>query len=511
MFFRQRQLPDYISQSLEILETHPQDWLTLYATAYQVLDYENPDAIVRLGNIAYQYLSTLTVPQIVKVGEQWRQYTSMLWSIDWQNIDIKSMSTYFDNRLGYESLLIMGSFHPSGYFRENCLKILSFYPNTLAFMMIRMNDWVQPVQTAAYTYTDYRISESSLEELLQAAFVFMKVKLSKRRYQVHFDEIEDHYLCRFKELIDTLNIQYLFNLDVLTRKAFYQITTEHSLLSLEIIEELLQKEKDGFCLLLLTSYFLRNEQLDVTKLQSYLHHHTFYVRKEAIIRYYELRQDIWEGIEEFLLDRSYAIRDYIRFLLRKHTSFDILNFYLQHLDDPMGILGVGECGNEKHISILLPYLENQDEKVVKVTIQALSHLMKEQGSKIYWQFLLDNRISLSKAAYQSIMKNKVHYGASSVYAYYQQVSYDYQKRYLLRILLEEDSWERLPYLLTLYSYADEKLCQHIQMKVKQRNPYQTVTRELKAEIIHCLNDQHYQIPEDVKKSILFDLKFVCKD
>ena len=51
MFFRKRKLPDYIRESLEKLETEPQDWLSLYATAYQVLDHKHQDAIVRLGKL----------------------------------------------------------------------------------------------------------------------------------------------------------------------------------------------------------------------------------------------------------------------------------------------------------------------------------------------------------------------------------------------------------------------------------------------------------------------------
>ena len=177
---------------------------------------------------------------------------------------------------------------------------------------------------------------------------------------------------------------------------------------------------------------------------------------------------------------------------------------------PAGILGIGECGSEKQVDILLPYLKSDNEKTVKVTIQALSQLMKEKGSDIYWHFLLDSRIPLSKVAYQSIIKHKIHYGSRHVYKSYQQVTEQHQKRYLLRILLEEDSWERLPYLLALYWYPDDKLCHHIQIKVNKRNPYKHVSKELKSELIDCLNNQHYNLPQMVKDSILFDLKFVCK-
>ncbi|WP_050638121.1 hypothetical protein [Candidatus Stoquefichus sp. SB1] len=510
MFSHQRKIPDYIIESLEILETHPKDWLSLYARAYQALSYDHPEAIIRLGKIGYHYLSGLTIPQILKVEEQWRSYTSMLWSINWQDIDIQAMSIYFDNDIGYESLLIMGSFHPSGYFREKCLKLLSAYPHTLSFIFMRMNDWVPEVQNAAYRITKSQLSECTIEEFIELSYVFMKVKKSLRRQQDQFDDMEKLYITYLKECLTLLDIHYLCHLDVFIRKTFYQISIEHSLLSIDIVEELLTREKDSFCLLMLTRYLLQSEQLDMSQLQLYLHHPTFYVRKEAIFRYYAIVQNVWDGIEDFLLDKSYAIRDYIRFLLKKHTEFDCLSFYLQHLNYRVGILGVGECGTQQDIPVLIPFLEHHDEKIVKVTIQALSHLMKDNGFQIYWRFLLDERVSLSKAAYQSIIKYKVHYGAKCVYEEYLKVSCEHQKRYLLRILLAEDSWERLPYLLAMYNYPDEKFCHHIQIKVSQRNPYKHVSQTLKADIIDSLTHQDNHIPQAVIDSIMFDLKFVCK-
>lgn len=509
MLFQKPKIPNYINEAMEQLELQSQDWLSNYATAYQVLKYDSPDMIVRLGKIGYEYFSTLTIPQIIKIGEQWRIYTSMLWSIDWRCIDIEAMSMYFHNYKEYQSLLIMGSFHPSGYFRERCLKILSTYPNTLSFLMIRLNDWVEEVKSLAFQFTCERLTVSSLEEMLDASYVFMKVKKSKRRRQIHLDQVQEQYICCLKGLIETLDIDYLLSLDIFIRKSFYQIAIEHSLLSLAVTEELLNREKNSFCLLLLIRYVSCHE-LNIEKLKSYFNHRSFYVRKEAMICYFEQTQDIWDGIENHLLDKSYAIRDYIRFLLVKYTQVDILDFYLHQLDCPIGILGVGECGSDKQINDLLPYLKNSDEKIVKATIQALSYLLKDKGTDIYWQFLLNESITLSKVSYQSIIKYKVHYGAKSVYMHYQKETSDFHKRYLLRILLDEDSWERLPYLLELYWYPDEKISNCIRTRVQQRSPYKKVSKELKCDIINSLNNMQYHLPQEIKDSILFDLKFVCK-
>lgn len=511
MNFLRKKIPEYIQSSLEQLEKKPQDWLSLYANAYQALSYQNQDMIVRVGKIGNDYLSTMNIHQIIKTGEQWRSYTSMLWSIDWNNVDILSMNDYFLQKEGYVSLLVMGCFHPSGYFREKCLKILVHYPNTLALIMIRMNDWVEEIRDKAYVLAYRRILESSLDELIDASYVFIKIKKSKRRQQTQLDGIEKHYIKRLSDLLSELNIQNLMQKDECIRKAFYQITLEHGLLSFQLIEKLLNIEKNSFCLLLITKSFLQSDEMSQDKLFTYLHHPNFYVRKEAMLCYYQMNQSLWKDIENDLLDRSYTIREYVRFLLKKHTQMNVLEYYIHHLPKSIAILGISEVGTSQDIDILLPYLESEQERIVKVTIQALSRLMKEKGQDIYWRFLLDERISLSKAAFQSIQKNKVHFGAQLIYETYQKSTIEHLSKYLLMILLEEDSWERLPYLLELYYYPYEKMRQLIHLRINQRNPYKKISPQLKEKIMSSLMNQKNNIPNNVQESILFDLKFICKD
>ncbi|WP_270640046.1 hypothetical protein [Longibaculum muris] len=190
---------------------------------------------------------------------------------------------------------------------------------------------------------------------------------------------------------------------------------------------------------------------------------------------------------------------------------DVLEYYIHHLPKSIAILGISEVGTSQDIDILLPYLESEQERIVKVTIQALSRLMKEKGQDIYWRFLLDERISLSKAAFQSIQKNKVHFSAQLIYETYQKSTIEHLSKYLLMILLEEDSWERLPYLLELYYYPYEKMRQLIHLRINQRNPYKKMSPQLKEKIMSSLMNQKNNIPNNVQESILFDLKFICKD
>ena len=50
----------------------------------------------------------------------------------------------------------------------------------------------------------------------------------------------------------------------------------------------------------------------------------------------------------------------------------------------------------------------------------------------------------------------------------------------------------------------------IQVKVNQRNPYKKVSYALKEKIMCELNCKDNAIDDDIKESIIFDLRFVCR-
>lgn len=500
---------DYIHHSLSQLEQYPDEWLSLFAVGYQSLRYGNQEDIVKLGQIGHRYLSNMSISKLIQIGEQFSSYTSLLWSIDWRDVDIKSISQYFDHIEDYESLLIMGCFHPSGYFREKCISLLTHHPYALSLVMLRMNDWVEEIQNKAYELTYDQLQKCSLNELIQVSYVLIKVRKSQRRSQMNWYNIEKLYKDKLKENINTFDIHYFMKQDIHNRKSFYLFMNEENLFFNVMLEQLLYYEKDTFCLLVVIRNMLKGLD-DLEKISSLMKHRLFYIRKEAYIRYYELIQDAWDGIENGLLDQSYSIRDYVRFIIKKHTHIHILNYYLNHLECPEALYGIGECGSHEQVKILLSYLENHDERMVKAAIQSLSRLLTYHGSDIYWRFLLDERISVSKVAYLAIIKNKVHYGADFIYEQYISSSLEHHQRYLLSLLLEEDSWERLPYLLKMYWYPEVNIQRRIQMKVNKRNPYKKISQELKERIVSCLDSQDVIIPHGVKELIVFDLKFVCK-
>ena len=71
--------------------------------------------------------------------------------------------------VGYRALLICGSAHPNGYFREQCLKHLANERDVLQFILLRMNDWVPAIRLTAMTLLPEQLMQiQSCTEIIQA-------------------------------------------------------------------------------------------------------------------------------------------------------------------------------------------------------------------------------------------------------------------------------------------------------------------------------------------------------
>lgn len=74
--------------------------------------------------------------------------------------------------------------------------------------------------------------------------------------------------------------------------------------------------------------------------------------------------------------------------------------------------------------------------------------------------------------------------------------------------MQDNSWSRLPYLLSLYNYYDLDLRDKIRMKIEHRNGYGKVSMQEASYIRDILNEKRDELPDTLIKKIEFDLKFV---
>ena len=118
-------------------------------------------------------------------------------------------------------------------------------------------------------------------------------------------------------------------------------------------------------------------------------------------------------------------------------------------------------------------------------------------------------MDLSKAACISIQKRGFYPGAEKLYCAYRSSEKEHQKRYLLHLLLRENSWNRLPWLIRLYNEdLPEQEKQMIKGGIGCRFMYARVSEMQKEEICKALKEKAGKLPKGMEEEICYDMKFV---
>lgn len=483
-----------MSQAISGLEAMDISGLSQVYCAVATEDRE----LIRSGGRAIgMVMEGMTMRQVIRLSEHFRQYTSMEWDIDWKNVDIRQKKDWFRSDRDYFWILALGSFHPNGYYRQACLEEMAGYPGALPFLVLRLNDWVGEVRLAAARAAAKRLETCPLDEVFAAMMALDKVKRSGRKDG------------RAVEHIGTIMAERLDQ---------------------ETAELFLNQEKHSYCQSVIWTGLLTYYPCSMEMADCYLLHRSSFVRRKAMEYKYHVLKCAWPGLEDLLLDANCGIRDLAAYILKKHSQLDILAFYEKHLKEPVpvpAILGIGEQGralDDRHglADLVLPYLEHESEKVVRGALEAVGMLMGAEGEEIYWKYLLDTRPCISKAAYQCIRKNGIHPGAALLYreqekwrksdetAGKSQDSVCHIRRYLILLLIQENSWDRLPYLIFLLK--DESLKEYrdkLLGALQIRSLYARVDRKQAAFIKQVLAEEAEAVPEELARAIVFDLKFMA--
>ena len=61
----------------------------------------------------------------------------------------------------------LGTFHPNGYFRENCMRAMADEEKSLPCIVLRLNDWGKPVRDTAYDILSRRLKDAKIDTAIE--------------------------------------------------------------------------------------------------------------------------------------------------------------------------------------------------------------------------------------------------------------------------------------------------------------------------------------------------------
>ena len=187
--------------------------------------------------------------QMIELYERFRTFTSLEWSIDWSSLSLNSILRAFcgkDQGEERKYVLILGTFHPNGYFWERCMEELVKESGALPYLMLRANDWVKPVREKAFFLLNRYIASCSVEEILFSMPMLEKLESSGRRSDEQLQELKIRIFAKLEQILKGEGWRDIWPEDFSVRKCLYRMAKSQGILHMEQMDEWLRREKDSF-------------------------------------------------------------------------------------------------------------------------------------------------------------------------------------------------------------------------------------------------------------------------
>ena len=325
--------------------------------------------------------------------------------IEWLafQIRIKSKLTIQE----YYHVLLIGTFHYSGYCREYCIKMLSTLTeyNTMPYYLIALNDSVNSVQDIAYKSVIANLTTENIIDNLSAIYSLTKKgRINSQNYLKLSSIIEE------KLLSEVLPTNRILKLPENARKYIYSIYIKNNILSVQDVLTLLSKDRSR------SNIYLLNSLLDrgiFPKIEDLL-----LTNKDPRVRYkimqyrYNRLNNTWQDIQSLLTDSNRIVREYAKYIVQKHSNIDVREYYINLLKNEevnSNILcGLAEVSTTQDTEIFLKYIDSESLSIRKSALYGISKSSNiNQHSELMYNSLVDTSKGLSKLAYTIIMANGI--------------------------------------------------------------------------------------------------------
>lgn len=406
---------------------------------------------------------------------------------------------------GCRALLICGSAHPNGYFREKCLKLLADERDVLQFILLRMNDWVPAIRRTAWAILQEHLqSNPSCTELIHAMQMVEFVRRGQRAQRntdFSMDALDAMIMQIFAE-----NPQAILRSLITQRRLCYKVFMLHPDAGYrDLILRFIRNERDNAQRSALVRFYLNTAEQPVSAelLDSFMKDKYWRVRLDA----YEYRikhEGAWNGMETLLLSPCYPIREFAAYYLEK-SGFDNLVYCREHL--PETLLALSDLGTKADTALIRPYLETHPREA----LIALVRLDDDDSKELVWDAMHDSNAQLAKTAYRLALTHKL-YKYSELLPKIKEETNIQRRWRLIRLLGYNVGSELLPVLIRMtrdYAHVGGDIMALIQfMCGYPKHGYYGifVTQALHDEIKEALQYASRYIPAELNDRILRSLK-----
>jgi HEAT repeat protein len=300
------------------------------------------------------------------------------WWSNWHGVDPRALAgTPIAMRM-------LATFHPSGYVREDAVKSLAGEEEALPYLLLRLNDWVEPVAISAERAVDACLARAGAAAVIRCLPIVERLRSARRRaLHAVLDSIERSVthpsaLPALREafssgssLIRRACVLYAARLppdDALS--LLVPLTADRDSVVASRATEALVRIVPPAALQATAGPLLRSPigKVRLVALSALL-------SSSAV--------DLDDALRRALFDTTAAVRELARFELRRRGAADFVSSYAAALraDHPAilvpALCGLRECGAKADASLALPFASHRRAQVRAAAIRALGKLNLE--------------------------------------------------------------------------------------------------------------------------------------
>ena len=458
-------------------------------------------------------LDKLTFGDIIRIDEQMRQTTSMEWRIDWSQFTLDTLLAPDMSEAERRAVIVFASFNPNGFIREQAVRTMRDYAGTLPFVVLRHNDWVSQVRSAAAETADYRLMHLTDGELVSALPFSDKLSRCGRA--------QDGVGC-VERMVTALNSQEnatelatgLGSANIRTRRICTKALFSTDSPRYDSALDRLQRETDPFLRASIFRQLVSAGQNMDTVARQFIRDK--YPPNRILAFQYIAGTDKARAslvAEELLLDNSAAVRENARFYLNRNSpGFDYCAYYKAKLSvcTAPALLGLGETGGAEHTAAVEGYLRSNTISVVRAAMTAVMRLDKEKYAEAITEFLCDSRDGIVTTA-----RNLVIHISSPNYARIMEIfratPKESTKNNCFSVLLRAGKWQRLNYILDVMENSSTDMAEKARYAINRwinnyNRSYAVATPDQIVDISQTIKRLDGKLSEQTRRQLLFLLR-----
>jgi hypothetical protein len=419
----------------------------------------NPEERKRADGVAASILDSLDIVRLMDFGSSLRRHSYPLKGdlARWAKLTAAELHAFGTPQVTAPVLVGAASFHANGRVRETAVRILDEADTgaELRFLLIRLNDWVESVRSAAECAVQRRFKPEYADAFARNADLIERLAYWGRA---------DHssllrWIFEFLRAPDSVRavLVFLETGNVASRRVLYRVLLDSGRPCDPRLIERALTDSDPLCCLLGIRAAAKLSSVDAQRssLRRAVTHAFAAVRLVAARGLaFGFSDEPEETFVKLLMDSAASVRVVARHRLRQAGWSDFLAFYTAQLETRsamarrIAVKAIGEVGDAGSAALVLPFLSASDSRLAAAALRTLAVLDGDAYVEQFVAAMHSGQAALTKEAGVALAGRISLVDLEELRSIGNSLPWGFARRRILALLFTAPKWDALLNILT---------------------------------------------------------------